>query len=83
MYKRQLFVPSLIALKTRRPLNEGFYHPDVNAVAAAALDKAGRPQYVVNCGGPNLKPKMLRDELGPMVAQLASKITTALAGRSL
>ncbi|MCC6632887.1 MAG: hypothetical protein IT482_12555 [Gammaproteobacteria bacterium] len=55
----------------------------MNAVAAAALDKAGRPQYVVNCGGPNLKPKMLRDELGPMVAQLASKITTALAGRSL
>jgi DNA-binding IclR family transcriptional regulator len=64
-------------------LNEGFYHPAVNSVAAAALDKAGRPQYVVNCGGPNLKPKMLRDELGPMVAQLASKITTALAGRPL
>ncbi|MDB5944860.1 MAG: hypothetical protein JWQ13_4426 [Ramlibacter sp.] len=64
-------------------LSEGFYHPNVTSVAAAALDRAGRPLYVVNCGGPNLKPKVLREELGPMIAQLANKITTALAGRSL
>lgn len=64
-------------------LNEGVYHPNVNAVAAAAVDRSGMPQYVVNCGGPDLKPKMLRNEIGPAVAGLARKITLALAGRSI
>jgi DNA-binding IclR family transcriptional regulator len=61
--------------------NEGFYHPDVNAVAAASFDKQGKPQYVVSCGGPNLKPKLLREEIGPRIGRLARKITVALAGR--
>ena len=61
--------------------NEGFYHPDVNAVAAPAFDKAGKPQYVVSCGGPNLKVKFMRDDIGPRISRLARKITVALAGR--
>jgi DNA-binding IclR family transcriptional regulator len=61
--------------------NEGFYHPDVNAVAAASFDKQGKPQYVVSCGGPNLKPKLLREEIGPRIGRLARKITVTLAGR--
>ena len=62
-------------------LNEGFYHPDVNAVGAPAFDKQGKPQYVVSCGGPNLKIKFLRDDIGPRIARLGRKITVALAGR--
>ena len=46
-------------------------------LAAAAVDRSGMPQYVVNCGGPDLKPKMLRNEIGPTVAGLARKITLA------
>ena len=61
--------------------NEGLYHPDVNSVAAASFDKQGKPQYVVSCGGPNLKPKLLREEIGPRIGRLARKITVALAGR--
>lgn len=62
-------------------LNEGFYHPDVNAVGAPAFDKQGKPQYVVTCGGPNLKIKFLREDIGPRIARLGRKITVALAGR--
>ena len=62
-------------------LNEGFYHPDVNAVGAPAFDKQGKPQYVVSCGGPALKIKFLKDDIGPRIAQLGRKITVALAGR--
>jgi DNA-binding IclR family transcriptional regulator len=62
-------------------LNEGFYHPDVNAVGAPACDKTGKPQYVVTCGGPLLKLRFMRDEVGPQIARLARKITVALAGR--
>ena len=64
-------------------LNEGFYHPDVNAVAAPAFDRLGKPQYVVSCGGPNLKAKFMRDEVGPRISRLARKITVALAARSI
>ena len=63
--------------------NEGFYHPDVNAVGSPAFDKSGKPQYVVTCGGPNLKAKFMRDEIGPRLARLSRKITVALAGRAL
>lgn len=63
-------------------LNEGYFHPNVNAVGAAATDRFGLPQYVVNCGGPNLKSKLLRDEIGPAVAELARRISVALAARS-
>ena len=62
-------------------LNEGFYHPDVNAVGAPAFDKQGKPQYVVSCGGPAQKIKFLKDDIGPRIAQLGRKITVALAGR--
>ncbi len=62
-------------------LNEGFYHPDVIAVGAPAFDKQGKPQFVVTCGGPNLKLKFMRDEIGPEIARLGRKITVALAGR--
>ena len=51
--------------------NEGFYHPDVNAVAAPAFDKAGKPQYGVSCGGPNLKAKFMREDIGPRLSRLA------------
>ena len=61
--------------------NEGFYHPDVNAVGSPAFDKSGKPQYVVTCGGPNLKAKFMRDEIGPRLARLSRKITVALAAR--
>ena len=52
-------------------LNEGFYHPDVNAVAAPAFDRLGKPQYVVSCGGPNLKAKFMREDIGPRLSRLA------------
>lgn len=58
--------------------NEGFYHPDVNAVGSPAFDKSGKPQYVVTCGGPNLKAKFMRDEIGPRLARLSRKITVVL-----
>lgn len=63
-------------------LNDGFYHPGVKAVGAPAFDKQGRCVYVVTCGGPSLKPKNLRDEVGPRIAALGQKMTAALAGRS-
>ena len=63
--------------------NEGFYHPDVNAVAAPSFDKTGKPQYVVSCGGPNLKAKFMRDDIGPRLSRLARKVTVALAGRPI
>jgi DNA-binding IclR family transcriptional regulator len=61
---------------------DGFFHPDVLAVGAPALDKEGRAAYVVTCGGPSLKPKFMRDDVGPRIARLAHKITVALAGRA-
>lgn len=64
-------------------LNEGFYHPEVNSVGAPALDRTGRPQFVVTCGGPSLKVRFLREEVGPRVARLVRKITAALSGRPL
>lgn len=63
-------------------VNEGVYHPGINAVGAAAVDPSGMPQYVVACGGPSLKPKLLRDEIGPAVARIAHTISRALAGRN-
>lgn len=63
--------------------NEGLYHPGVTAVAAGAFDKQGKPQYVVSCGGPNLKPKFMREDIGPRIGRLARRITVALAGRSV
>jgi DNA-binding IclR family transcriptional regulator len=63
-------------------MNEGFYHSGVSAVGAPACDKTGKPQYVITCGGPLLKPRFMREEVGPQVARLARKITVALAGRS-
>ncbi len=62
-------------------LNEGFFHPDVIAVAAPAFDKQGKPQFVVTCGGLNLKLKFMKAEIGPEIARLSRKITVALAGR--
>ena len=61
---------------------QGFYHPDVIAVGAAAFDRQGHPKYVVTCGGPHLKMKLMREEVGPRIGRLARKITVALAGRS-
>jgi DNA-binding IclR family transcriptional regulator len=59
------------------------FYPDVNAVAAPAFDRLGKPRYVVSCGGPNLKAKFMRDEVGPRISRLARKITVALAARSI
>ena len=61
---------------------DGFFHPDVLAVGAPAFDKEGRTAYVVTCGGPSLKTKFMRDDIGPRIARLARKITVALAGRA-
>ena len=77
------FVPIANLATNGFVFNEGFYHPDVNAVGSPAFDKSGKPQYVVTCGGPNLKAKFMRDEIGPRLARLSRKITVALAGRAL
>lgn len=62
-------------------LSEGFFHPDVNAVGAPVLDRRGTPVYVLSCGGPGLKIKYMREEIGPQLGRLAQKMSMALSAR--
>ena len=49
----------------------------------AAWHRSAEVAAALKAAGPDLKPKMLRNEIGPAVAGLARKITLALAGRSI
>lgn len=66
-------------------INEGVFHPDVNAVGSAVYDHQGQPKYILNCGGPakTLTRHRLREEIGPALANLAEQLSAILDRQTL
>ncbi|SFB89302.1 transcriptional regulator, IclR family [Polaromonas sp. OV174] len=58
----------------------GEWRSDVNGVAAPIRPPAGGPVYAVNLGGPAylLSEHLLREELGPKIAELTRKVEAAM-----
>jgi DNA-binding IclR family transcriptional regulator len=62
-------------------VSAGEWRKDIHGVAAPIRTSGGGRLYVVNLGGPAylLPEKVLRDELGPRVAEVARKVERAMS----
>jgi len=62
-------------------MSAGEWHKDINGVAAPIRSRVGGRVYAVNLGGPAylVPEKLLQEELGAQVAELAVRIESALS----